>query len=353
MDADTKLSLNTGIELVGAMAHILNTPVLNEKKDLVIEGHGLIQPRIGISLLDVGKSLFTKIYAGSGGKDAYTNAISDIYQDNFEEGIFTGKGIYDLSVFSQVLSNEIPENTVLSHDLLEGSYLRCGLASDIMLMDGYPTGYNSFKARLHRWIRGDWQIIPWIKNSIYNKKKEKKHNPLNLLSKYKIIDNLIRSLQEPLIIITIIYISILDLIYKVKIAPIIAILIISAVAPTLLELINRIIFKKEDETTQRTFTKTISGVKASLIRGVIALSILPDKAYFSLNACIKTLHRLFISKKHFLEWTTAEDAEKTAKKDLVSYYTNMIPNIVLGVLGILLLLVLPQSWSSIFLFTTR
>ncbi len=350
LDADTKLSLNTGIELVGAMAHILNTPVLNEKKDLVIEGHGLIQPRIGISLLDVGKSLFTKIYAGSGGKDAYTNAISDIYQDNFEEGIFTGKGIYDLSVFSQVLSNEIPENTVLSHDLLEGSYLRCGLASDIMLMDGYPTGYNSFKARLHRWIRGDWQIIPWIKNSIYNKKKEKKHNPLNLLSKYKIIDNLIRSLQEPLIIITIIYISILDLIYKVKIAPIITILIISAVAPTLLELINRIIFKKEDETTQRTFTKTISGVKASLIRGVIALSILPDKAYFSLNACIKTLHRLFISKKHFLEWTTAEDAEKTAKKDLVSYYTNMIPNIVLGVLGILLLLVLPQSWSSIFLF---
>lgn len=156
------------------MAHILNTPILNERKDLVIEGHALLQPRVGISLLEVGKSPFTKIYAGSGGKDAYTNAISDIYQDNFEEGIFTGKGIYDVEVFSTVLSKEIAENTVLSHDLLEGSYLRCGLASDIVLMDGYPSSYNSFKTRLHRWIRGDWQVAKWLGSSIYNKSGEKK-----------------------------------------------------------------------------------------------------------------------------------------------------------------------------------
>ncbi len=107
-------------------------------------------------------------------KDAYTNAISDIYQDNFEEGIFTGKGIYDLQIFSTVLTNEIPQNTVLSHDLLEGSYLRCGLATDIMLLDGYPTGYNSFKARLHRWIRGDWQLVQWLGSSIINKRREKR-----------------------------------------------------------------------------------------------------------------------------------------------------------------------------------
>ena len=350
LDADTNLCLNTGLELIGAMAHILNTPVLNEKKDLVIEGHGLIQPRVGISLLEIGKSLFTKIYAGSGGKDAYTNAISDIYQDNFEEGIFTGKGIYDVAVFSQVLAKEIPENTVLSHDLLEGSYLRCGLASDIMLMDGYPTGYSSFKTRLHRWIRGDWQIIPWLKKTIYNKQGEKKHNPLTLLSKYKIFDNLIRSLQETMIVLSAIYISLLDLIYHIEIGPIMTVLIISAVMPMLLEIINRIIFKKEAETVQRTFTKTISGVKASFIRGILALAILPDKAYFSANACIKTLYRLFFSKKHFLEWTTAEEAERTAKKDLASYYRNMMANVILGALGIILLLVLPQSIFSIFIF---
>ncbi|MCI9245900.1 MAG: hypothetical protein HFJ30_01945 [Clostridia bacterium] len=344
------MSLNTGLELIGGMAHILNTPILNEKKDLVIEGHALLQPRVGISLLEVGKSLFTKIYAGSGGKDAYTNAISDIYQDNFEEGIFTGKGIYDVEVFSTVLAKEIKENTVLSHDLLEGSYLRCGLASDIVLMDGYPSSYNSFKTRLHRWIRGDWQVAKWLGNSIYNKHGEKKHNPLTLLSKYKIFDNLIRSLQEPMIILTMIYASILDVIYSIKIGPIIAISVISAVIPMLLEIINRIIFKKEAETVQKTFTKTISGVKASIIRGILAISILPDKAYFSINACIKTLYRMLISKKHFLEWMTAEEAEKNAKKDLFSYYRNMLSNVILGTLGILLLFILPQNILSIFLF---
>ncbi len=350
LDADTQLSLNTGLELIGGMAHILNMPILNERKDLVVQGHALLQPRVGISLLEVGKSIFTKIYAGSGGKDAYTNAISDIYQDNFEEGIFTGKGIYDVEVFSTVLSKEIPENTVLSHDLLEGSYLRCGLASDIVLMDGYPTGYNSFKTRLHRWIRGDWQVAKWLGNSIYNKQGNKKRNPLNLLSRYKIFDNLLRSLNESMIMITIIYMGILDMIYSIEIGPIITIAIISAIIPMLLEIINRIIFKKEAETVQKTFTATISGVKASFIRAILAIAILPDKAYFSLNACIKTLYRMIISKKHFLEWMTAEEAEKTAKKDLLSYYRNMVPNIIIGALGILLLFILPQNLFSVFLF---
>ena len=350
LDADTELCLDTGLQLVGAMAHILNIPVLNDKKDLVIQGHAILQPRIGISLSEIQKSLFSKIYAGSGGKDAYTNAISDIYQDNFDEGIFTGKGIYDVEVFSQVLANEIPENTVLSHDLLEGSYLRCGLASDIVLMDGYPKSYQSFKNRLHRWIRGDWQIISWLGNSIYNKQKEKKHNPINLLSKYKIFDNLIRELKETMIITTIIYICIIDMIYHVKIGPIIALLIISAIIPMLIEIINRIIFKKEAETIQKTFTKTISGVKASIIRAILALAVLPDKAYLSLDASIKTIYRLCISKKHFLEWTTSEETEKKVKKDIKSYYQNMIPNIVLGILGIILLFTLKQNIFSIFVF---
>ena len=162
LDADTDLILNSAFELVGAMAHILNQPVIDEKKNIVIEGYGIIQPRIGIHLDVAYKSLFTQIFAGSGGIDSYTNAISDVYQDNFGEGIFTGKGIYNLVVFSKILKNAIPENTVLSHDLLEGCYLRCGLATDIMLMDGYPTKYNSFMNRLSRWIRGDWQIISWL-----------------------------------------------------------------------------------------------------------------------------------------------------------------------------------------------
>ena len=133
LDADTDLVLNTAFELVGAMSHILNKPEI--QNGIVTKGHALMQPRVGINLNVSHTNLFTKIFAGAGGIDNYTNAISDVYQDNFQEGIFTGKGIYDVEVFSKVLKQEIPENTVLSHDLLEGSYLRCGLASDIMLMD--------------------------------------------------------------------------------------------------------------------------------------------------------------------------------------------------------------------------
>lgn len=144
LDSDTNLVLDSAFELVGAMAHILNTPKLATTKDVVIDGHALMQPRIGIDLEASNKSIFTKIYAGLGGIDSYSNAISDVYQDNFNEGIFTGKGIYDLQVFNEVLFNEIPENTVLSHDLLEGSYLRCALVNDIILLDGYPCKYNSW-----------------------------------------------------------------------------------------------------------------------------------------------------------------------------------------------------------------
>ena len=331
------------------MAHILNKPVLNHKQDLVVDGNALIQPRVGISLLDVQKSYFTKLYAGSGGKDAYTNAISDIYQDNFEEGIFTGKGIYDLQIFSTVLANEIPQNTVLSHDLLEGSYLRCGLATDIMLLDGYPTGYNSFKARLHRWIRGDWQLVQWLGSSIINKRGEKKENPLSILSRYKILDNLVRSLLEPTVVISMIYVSIFKLLFNIKIWPIITLLVIGTIIPTILELLNRILFKKDQEKPQKTFTKTISGPNAAIQRGLLALGNLPDKAYFSLNACIKTLRRVFVTKKHLLEWMTAEDAEKNAKKDLFSYYKNMISNVILGVLTLAMLFILPLKFSNIFI----
>lgn len=192
LDSDTNLILDSAWQLIGAMAHILNTPVI--KSNIVIEGYGLIQPRVGIDLEASRKSSFSKIFSGSGGTDLYANAISDVYQDNFGEGIFTGKGIYDLKVFHQILANEIPENTVLSHDLLEGSYLRCGLATDIFLLDGCPAKYNSYILRLHRWIRGDWQLINWLRHDSTVKNGSKKKNPLNKLSKFKIFDNLRRSL---------------------------------------------------------------------------------------------------------------------------------------------------------------
>ena len=323
LDSDTDLVLNSGLELIGAMAHILNRPVLDQNKNVVVDGHALLQPRVGIGLLEVRRSLFTKIFSGLGGTDSYVNAIFDVYQDNFDEGIFTGKGIYDLKVFSKVLKNEIPENTVLSHDLLEGSYLRCGMVSDVMLMDGYPTNYLSFKKRLHRWIRGDYQILKWLTN-----------RKLNILSKYKIVDNILRSKLETSILISLVLSIITAIIYKINTLALIIFLFVSLTIPYILEMVNKVIFKREGETKQKTFEKSYTTFKNSVIKAFLSVATLPDKAYMSWNAEFTSFYRMCISKKHLLEWVTAEEAESNSKNDLKNYFINMSANLVCGVIGV-------------------
>ncbi len=268
LDADTDLVLNSGLELVAAMSHVLNTPVLNKEESVVIDGHALMQPRVGIHLEASRKSIFSKIFGGLGGTDSYTNAISDIYQDNFGEGIFTGKGIYDLQVFSKILKHAIPENTVLSHDLLEGNYLRCALVTDILLMDGYPSKYLSFISRQSRWIRGDWQIAMWLKKKVRNSKDEIKENPLSILSKFKIFDNLRRSILEINIVISV-FIAILFKIINIKFNAKILLLvnIIAVFMPTILEILNHIVFKKEGQKKQKTFEKKIGNLRSKFFKG--------------------------------------------------------------------------------------
>ena len=315
LDADTDLVLNSAFEMVGTMAHVLNKPEIKDGK--VVDGYGLIQPRVGVNIDISYKNMFTKIFAGSGGIDSYTNAISDTYQDNFDEGIFTGKGIFDLEVYSKILKDEIPENTVLSHDLLEGCYLRCGLASDIMIMDGYPTKYSSFMARLSRWIRGDWQIARWLKSK-----------KLNLLSKFKILDNLRRSLLEIAILASGIYFFVLGQVYNLSICGYIALLTVIDVFPFLLEILNIIISKKQGEHKQDFFTPKVAGSIGGLYRAVLTFGCLPYKAYISLNSICKSIYRMCFSKKNLLEWTTSEEAEKASKDDVFSYYKNMIINVI-------------------------
>ena len=329
LDSDTDLVLNSVFELVGAMAHILNKPVIDKEKNVVVEGYGIIQPRVGIKLETSYKNIFTKIFASQGGTDLYTNAISDIYQDNFEEGIFTGKGIYNLEVFEQVLGEAIPENQVLSHDLLEGCYLRCGLATDIFLMDDYPTKYMTYINRLSRWIRGDWQICDWTHNKVKNNKKEQIKNPLNIVSKYKIFDNLRRSLFEIIAVIAVFYFS-LEAFSKQNLINEMIVLIAVAI-PYLLNILNYVMFKKEGEKFQKTFANKIGTVKASIYQVFISIGTLPFKAYISLKSILKALYRSKISHKNMLEWTTSEEAEKIAKTDVASYFKTMWINVTLGI----------------------
>ncbi len=333
LDADTDLVLNSGLQLVGAMAHILNIPELDNEKMRIISGHALMQPRVGIDLISSKKSKFVEIFAGMGGIDSYTNAISDIYQDNFDEGIFTGKGIYDLQTFSAILKNQIPENTVLSHDLLEGNYLRCALVSDILLLDGYPSSFNTFITRLARWIRGDWQIVKWIKNP-----------RMNLLSRFKIIDNLRRSLLEITAFVNIIFLLFLKIFINAKIGIALTVSILSIIMPTILDYINYIVFKQEGIKKQKSFSKSIGGLQASLIRAIIEFSVLPYKAFISLVAIIKTIYRMTVTHKYLLEWTTSEQAEKQAKNGIKNYYLKMWINVIFAIIMIVIgIMYLPVS----------
>ena len=312
LDADTELPIDTAKKLIGIMEHPLNKPVI--KNGIVVKGYGLVQPKVGISIKGSTESLFSKIYAGSGGIDIYSTAESNVYQDLFKEAIFTGKGIYNLQVFHDVLHNQIPENTVLSHDLLEGSYLRCGLASDVEIIDGFPSRVNSYMIRQQRWVRGDWQIIRWLIKG-----------PLNKLSKYKIFDNLRRSLVD-------VFTFVLMLSGHINTALLVVFI------PLIIDILDKIlnINSSKMKIATKNYLPIISGLKGSLYRSFLNLLFVPYKFILMLEAILKTLYRLFISKKKLLEWLTAADAEKVLGKDIKSFIREFGISFVLGI-GLILI----------------
>ncbi len=328
LDVDTILPIQMARKMIGTIAHPLNNPIIDKAKSIVVKGYGIIQPRIIFNVEEANKSLFSRIFTGQEGIDPYSSAISDVYQDLFCEGIFTGKGIYDLHTFNTVLENAIPDNKVLSHDLLEGSYLRAGLASDLDLIDSYPTKYNSYISRLFRWVRGDWQLILWLGSYIQNRLNQKIKNPLSLLSKWKIIDNFRRSLIFPLNLILII------LGFSVFPLNALAWLILSIISLTMPLIISIAIFLKSKRISKysiKPYIPTISGLKASLYQHVLALVNLPYQSVLTVYAIIVTLIRVFITNKDMLEWVTSADAEKCNNDSLYGYYIKMSSEIWISV----------------------
>lgn len=319
LDADTKLPIDVAKKLIGAISHPLNWAVIDEQKNIVVDGYGIIQPRILIDIESSTKSLFTKIFAGQGGMDPYSTAVSDIYQDLFGEGIFTGKGIYDLRVFQRCLDKTIPENAVLSHDLLEGCYIRVGLATDIQLVDGYPEKYSSYIKRQHRWVRGDWQLIRWLAGPLGKN--------LSSLSKWKMLDNMRRSLLP----ISLLIVLILGLAFLPG-----NIFVWFGLA--VLNLFYPIITKGFDDLIGRRFNferikfndPIIPEYKRIIYQGFVELAFLPNVAYMMLDAIIRTLYRVYVSKKNLLEWTTAFDTERKLKNDVLSYFNLMKANAVMA-----------------------
>jgi len=325
LDADTKLPIDAAKRLIGAISHPLNKAVVDEEKKIVTEGYGIIQPRILIDIESSNKSLFTRIFAGHGGMDPYSNAVSDIYQDLFGEGIFTGKGIYDLRIFQRCLDDVIPENTVLSHDLLEGSYVRVGLATDIQLIDGYPEKYSSYIKRQHRWVRGDWQLIRWIIGF------QGKH--LSCLSKWKMLDNMRRSLLPIGLLVTLIMGIVF---FPGNIVMWFGIILLNLFFPIITKGLDDLKSKRYNFERIRFNGSTITPYKRIILQGLLQLTFLPNEAYMMADAIIRTLYRVYISRKNLLEWTTAFDMERKLKNDISSYFKLMKANVVFAILLIFL-----------------
>ena len=327
LDTDTEPVLNSIISLVGCMDHPLNQPVLNKEQTKVINGYALIQPRVNTDIEATNQSLYSQIFAGIGGFDTYSSIVPNIFQDLFGEGSFVGKGIYNLEVFDKLLYERFPDNLILSHDLLEGNYLRCAYASDIEFIDGFPSKFLVDTSRQHRWARGDVQIIQYLFPRVRNYKNEKEKNPTNILGRWKVLDNILRMFLYPSLLILILT----SLLWaKYKLLWFVYILLI--ISFPILTFIKDKLYGKKQHSKTIYYKNLMFGGKAIFTRAYIVFSTIPYYAKLYLDAFIRSIYRLFVSKKNLLNWITAEEVEKTSKFDIKTYCSNFIVNIILGII---------------------
>lgn len=330
LDADTKLKIGSVEQLVGTAAHPLNRPVVDETLGRVVQGYGIFQTGMTTELEAGRKSRFARIFAGNGGCSTYDVRISDFYMDLCAEGIYTGKGIYDLKVFQQVLEDTIPDNLVLSHDLLEGSYLRCGFINDMEMLDGFPAKYNSYSQRLHRWVRGDWQLLSWLGSQVKRRDGTKVKNPLNATSKWKIYDNLRRSWVEPAVFLLLL--AGLFVLPGSKGAWVVICLLTYFIQPIMASVTALWDgFNNPQNKRYLTFSPMFSGLGALWLQKIVGFCFLPYGAWLMCNAIGKTLYRLFVSKKKMLEWVTAADLEQKLDGSVKRYYLTMKTCVIFGV----------------------
>ena len=340
LDADTELPRDTARRMVETLAHPLNRPWLSEDGQRVIDGYTLIQPRVSTGLPSAMTSLFSRIYTDPTGTDPYTRAVSDVYQDLAGEGSYHGKGIYDLRAFHQVLTNRFPEQTILSHDLIEGAHVRVGLATDIELYDDFPADYRSFAMRQHRWIRGDWQIADWATGRVPGSEGGKVANPLGSLSRWKVFDNLRRSMVTPALVL------LLPLSWFAGAALALATAILAGLVllfPVLVRLSTWLL------TPSQWMKLSRRELGYDFIRTLTDTALLPHQTWMTLDASMRALYRRFISRKMMLEWTTAAMAKAHAGGQSMGFMMRVAVGAALALLIIVLMATFgaPGFWSSI------
>lgn len=309
LDGDTLLPEGNARRLIGTLAHPLNQAEFTPNTGNVISGYTILQPRIEIQPSSSNQTIFTRVFTGDTALDLYSRAVSDVYQDLFGEGIFVGKGIYEVASFERSLRNRVPDNALLSHDLFEGIHGRAGLVSDITLLEEFPPHYLAYAQRQHRWLRGDWQLIPWLLPRVPQAGGTRLPNRLSVLSRWKIIDNLRRSLLMPTLLLLVLagwtFLPGAAWIWTLIPPIVLAIPWLMTIGSQLSQLLGRI---------RRGQQPPRIGASFDFWRWFIAVSFLPFEALLSLAAIFSTLFRLTISRQGMLQWTTSAESARRLKR---------------------------------------
>jgi cyclic beta-1,2-glucan synthetase len=341
LDTDTRLPRDAAKELVGIIAHPLNRPRVDARLGRVVNGYGILQPRVSVTMASAAGSLFARTYAGHTGVDPYTTAVSDVYQDLFGEGIFTGKGLYDVDAFVASLEGRVPENALLSHDLFEGLYARTALVTDVEVVDDYPSSVLAHARRQHRWVRGDWQILWWLFPFVPSRKGLQR-NRLPLLSRWKILDNLRRSLMAPA---TLAVLLLGWTILPGRPAVWTAIGLAAIVLPVCLRLLRLLGGPGRLESGPAFLRTSFDDLATEAVRVSLQLAFLANQACEMLHAITVTLVRLAITKHRLLEWeTAAASSRRGGPPRLGVFMKDMIASPLVAIVGLILVLqVRPQA----------
>ncbi|MFI5107270.1 MAG: GH36-type glycosyl hydrolase domain-containing protein [Terriglobales bacterium] len=319
LDTDTQLPRDSAWQFVGAMAHPLNRARYDPDQQRVVEGYGILQPRVAASLPGTSRSRYARLFGSEPGIDPYTRAVSDVYQDLFHEGSFIGKGIYDVDAFEQALNGRFPENRILSHDLLEGCYARAGLLSDVQLYEEYPARYSADVSRRHRWIRGDWQLFRWVLPGAPGPDGRFQYNPLSGLSRWKIFDNLRRSLTpSALALLLILGWTVLPAAWFWTVAVVALVLL-----PSLLVSVLDVLHKPGEVLLRQHLAAAAHAAERHFAQAAFTLVCLPYEAFFTLDAVFRTAWRMWITHRRMLEWNPSSAHDLSHRTNLAAICRTM------------------------------
>ncbi len=317
LDADTQLPADSARQMVAAMLHPLNRPVLDASGRRVVAGHAVLQPRVASALPLACGSRYERLWRSAPGIDPAARGASNVYQDLFGEGSFIGKGIYEVDTFRRVLEDRLPNDTVLSHDLIEGCYLRSGVLGDVQLVEPWPARYSDDAARRHRWMRGDWQLAGWLRARVPAQGKRREPNPLTPLARWKLFDQLRRSLVAPTLTAT------LMLCWSLLSGP--AFWSAAALSvfflPAFIRIFVTLADKPHDMPLRQHLANWAHGAADSLAHAVINTAFLPHEAWIGAHAIIRTAWRMLVTRKHLLQWKASHLAH--ASTDLESAWRSM------------------------------